>query len=431
MRSFNLFTFNKYSFNQETKTLDLHYSLDDEINFKESFVFNFEFVEYNHQLLDKAFFSLFIMAGVSYYKSYMPRTIKINNNILDTESSAFFSRTYQSGLGEFFYNNKLDPKTKINFPIEGSGKVIESKKNNENKLVGIGGGKDSLLTLEILKAAEQEIATWSVGHRAQLTPLVEKMGTKHFFVDRILDQNIIKLNEQGAMNGHVPISAILAMTGTIVAILSGMSEVVVSNEKSADEPTLVYDGIDINHQFSKSSVFEKDYQQYLKTHEGDNTEYYSFLRPIGELFIAELFAGIGFEKYKHVFSSCNRAFTQRNNNMFWCGQCPKCAFTFLIFTPFVERMELESLWNGKNLLLDTGLNQTYKELLGIEGEKPLDCVGEIRESRLAMDMAKKIYPELSMYEYESDNDYNYREIGPDSMPPESRNILLKYISNLN
>ena len=431
MRSFNLFTFNKYSFNQETKTLDLHYSLDDEINFKESFVFNFDFVEYDRQLLDKAFFSLFIMAGVSYYKSYMPRTIKINNNILDTESSAFFSRTYESGLGEFFYNNKLDPKAKINFPIEESDKVIEFKKNNQSKLVGIGGGKDSLLTLEILKAAKQEITTWSVGHRAQLAPLVETMGTKHFFVDRVIDQNIIKLNEQGAMNGHVPISAILAMAGTIVAILSGISEVVVSNEKSADEPTLLYDGIHINHQFSKSSVFEKDYQQYLKTQEGGNTNYYSFLRPIGELFIAELFASIGFEKYKQVFSSCNRAFTQGNNNMFWCGQCPKCAFTFLIFTPFVERMELESLWDGKNLLLDPQLTRTYKELLGIEGEKPLDCVGEIRESRLAMDMAKKIYPELSIYGYESDNSYDYREIGPDSMPPESRNILLDYINNLN
>jgi hypothetical protein len=371
------------------------------------------------------------MAGVSYYKSYMPSKININNNILDAESGAFFSRTYESGLGEFFYKNKLDPKTKINFPIVESGKIIESKKNNLSKLVGIGGGKDSLLTLEILKAAKQEIATWSVGHRDQLTPLVEKMGTKHFFVDRLIDQNIIKLNENGAMNGHVPISAILAMTGTIVAILSGISEVVVSNEKSADEPTLVYDGIDINHQFSKSSVFEKDYQKYLKTQEGGNTNYYSFLRPIGELFIAELFASIGFEKYKQVFSSCNRAFTQLNKNIFWCGQCPKCAFTFLIFTPFVERSELEKLWNGKNLLLDPELTQTYKELLGIEGKKPLDCVGEIRESRLAMDMAKKIYPELNMYEYESDNDYNYKEIGPDSMPPESRNILLDYINNLN
>jgi hypothetical protein len=431
MRSFNSFIFNKYTFDKNSKTLDLHFSLDNEIDFKESFIFDFNFIDYNPKQLDRAFFSLFIMAGISYYKSFIPKTIEINDNMLSPEGSAFFSRTYESGLGEFFYKNKLDPKTRINFPSTGTDKDMKYIDSNKSKLVGIGGGKDSLLTLEILRKSENDVSTWSVGHRAQLAPLIEKMESKHFFVDRVIDQKIIRLNEEGAMNGHIPISAILAMTGNIVAILSGISEVVVSNEKSADEPTLQYGGVNINHQYSKSSVFEKDYQNYLKNQEGSNTNYYSFLRPIGELFIAELFAKIGFEKYKKVFSSCNRAFTQVNKKIFWCGHCPKCAFTFLIFTPFVERNELEKLWNGKNLLLDPKLTQTFKELLGIEGEKPLECVGEIRESRLAMDMAKNIYPELSKYVYESDNNYNYKEIGPDCMPPESRNVLLNYINQLN
>ena len=432
MNKYNKFIFKKYEFDQESKVLDLFYSLDEEINFKESFVFDFDFVDYDKTILDQAFFSLFIMAGVSYYKSFLPSHIEIDNNNLDEASKAFFERTYEKGLGEFFYVNQLDPGTKINFPfIEKDSTTKTFSALNKNKLIGIGGGKDSLLTLEILRNSGQPIVTWSVGHRDQLSPLVELMGTKHLFIDRIIDKQILELNSQGAMNGHIPISAILACTGTVVSILSGNCEVVVSNEKSANEPSLSYQGIDINHQYSKSSVFEQDYQEYLKSELDNYSNYYSFLRPLGELYIAELFSKVGFAKYKSVFSSCNRAFTQNNNQIFWCGECAKCAFSFLIFTPFIDKEELEDLWNDKNLLLDPNLEKTYKELLGINGEKPLDCVGEIRESRLAMEMAKKIYPELTKYQYELDDNYNYQEIGPDLMPEEVRIILLKALGEKN
>src|SRR5690606_11803653 len=114
-----------------------------------------------------------------------------------------------------------------------------------------------------------------------------------------------------------------------------------------------------------------------------------FLRPLSELRIAELFAKVGFEKYKSLFSSCNRAFVLESKSMSWCGECSKCAFTFLILSPFIDQPELEKLWGGNNLLLDPSLEATYRQLLGIEGDKPLDCVGEIKESRAAMRLAQE------------------------------------------
>src|SRR5262249_21267878 len=151
----------------------------------------------------------------------------------------------------------------------------------------------------------------------------------------------------------------------------------------------------INHQYSKSQEFEHDFQAHLKRTLGENVRYYSFLRPLSEVRIAEMFAHVGFDKYHDVFSSCNRAFTHDSHHMFWGGTCPKCAFIFMALTPFVAREKVEALFSGKNLLLDPSLEPTYRNLLGVEGDKPLECVGEIKESREAMRLSFEKYPELA------------------------------------
>jgi hypothetical protein len=213
-----------------------------------------------------------------------------------------------------------------------------------------------------------------------------------------------------------------------VAILSGKKIVIVSNESSANEPDLVYRGVEINHQYSKSLEFEKNYQNF--TESTINSSYYSFLRPLTEVYISEIFSKIGFDKYRGVFSSCNRAFTHNSDHIFWCGECAKCAFTFLALTPFIERAKLEEIW-GKNLLLDPGLDMTYKKLLGIEADKPLDCVGEIKESRAAMRLAQNIYPELDKYIFELPSDYNYKSLSDHSMPGEMYTYLISKLEILN
>ena len=136
-----------------------------------------------------------------------------------------------------------------------------------------------------------------------------------------------------------------------------------------------------------------------------------------------MFAQVGLDKYRQAFSSCNRAYRHGENHMFWCGECPKCAFVFLIFTPFVERSKLEELWGGKNLLLDSALRKTYEQLLGIEGDKPLECVGEIKESRAAMRLAQDIYPELRVFEFDLPADYDFRAWSEQAMPTEIYDIL--------
>ena len=419
-RSFSSFVFHSYHFDESAKTLTLNYRFDDELKFSETFRFDFAFVNHDAAVLDQAIQALFFMAGVSYYKAYRSESITINQGKLNAEDATFFAKTYEKGLGEYFYVNKMDPRTEVPFSPTTTEKTRALSANTSGLLISIGGGKDSLVTAELLRS-QPKVATWSLGHRSQMTPLIQKIKLPHFWVERTIDPLIIELGKQDALRGHIPISAVFGCVGTIVSILTGYQDGVVSNENSANEPTLEYDGVSINHQYSKSLEYEQDYQAYLKRHFGDSLRYYSFLRPLSELRIAELFAEHAYEKYKHVFSSCNRAYVQSSTSMSWCGVCSKCAFVFLALSPFIERKELEKLWH-KNLLLDPSLVTTYQNMLGISGDKPLDCVGEIKESRTAMRRIADQYPGLG-YEFDIPKDYDFRALAPHSMPEDIFAVL--------
>lgn len=432
MSPYKQFIFENYNYNTDSNTLILHYSLDGVLTFEETFIFEIDPVDYDSAVLDRSLQALFFMAGVSYYKTYLPKEIIVKQGSLDAESAAFFSNTYQRGLGEFFYVNNLDLRTSVAFPIttEISNKIVKSK--GSGALIGVGGGKDSLVCIETLRNVLPGVTTWALGHKQQLTPLVERIALPHAWVKRNWDRKLLALNEQDAYNGHVPISAIIACVGVVLAVLTGRRDVIVSNEHSANEPTLEYRGVAINHQYSKSQEFEKNFQTFLSHYFGDSLRYYSFLRPFSEMYIAELFAKVAFDKYEGVFSSCNRAYTHTSDHMFWCGECPKCAFVFLALTPFISRERLEAIWHGKNLLLDPKLGLLYRRLLGIEGAKPLECVGIIKENRAAMRIAQKQYPELAgTYHFELADDYDYRDLMGDELPDEIRSIVADKLAALD
>jgi UDP-N-acetyl-alpha-D-muramoyl-L-alanyl-L-glutamate epimerase len=423
------FIFESYSFDKQTGKLELHYAMDDALHFTESYRFDFPYANYDEAVLDRALQALFFIAGSSYYKTYIPPEIVVRAGELDAQMAAFFSKTYQRGLGEFWYVNKLDPNTPVHFPATPD-VVQASPHDGSGQLVAIGGGKDSLVTVELLRREGADVTTWSLNHRPQFTPLVGRIGLPHCWVEREWDAQLFDLKEKDAYNGHIPISAIFGCVGVIVAILSGKRDVVVSNEQSANEPTLHYQGVAINHQYSKSEEFEVDFQAFLQHVFGDTIRYYSLLRPFTEIRIGEIFAKIAWDKYKDVFSSCNRAYVHGSDRMSWCGTCPKCAFVFMALTPFIPREELEKLWDGKNLLLDPTLEPMYRSLLGIEGDKPLECIGEVKESRAAMRVAEQQYPELQgKYSYELPNDYDVRRLGSNKMPADAHTLFEKAMAD--
>lgn len=434
MSTYQQFIFENYHFDRDSRILTLSYSMDDVLPFTETYRFDFDFVDYDPVALDRACQLLFFIAGVSYFKAYVPPQIVVRTGEIDESLAGFLSEVYQKGLGEFFYVNQLDPRQAIAFPITATQPLPRRPVNQtlEGLLIGVGGGKDSLVSIELLRDQPEPITTWSLNHRPQLAPLVERIGLPHAWVERAWDPVLLEIKDQpGAFNGHIPISAIFAACGTIVALLTGRRYSVVSNEQSANEPTLHYKGLAINHQYSKSQAFEQLFQTQLDRLFGDRVGYFSFLRPLSEVMIGRLFAHIAFDTYKDVFSSCNRAFVHSSTRMSWCGVCAKCAFVYLALAPFIAEAELRALWNGKNLLQDPRLEPTYRQLLGIEGDKPFDCVGEIKEARTAMRLMQTIHPELAQkYQFDIPAGYDYTTVAGHHMPPAYAAVLSRATATL-
>ncbi len=388
----SVFSFDSVTLDRDARAIRLVYVLDDGTRFVETFTLPAELplpVTLSPEL-ERLLFALHLAAGVSYYKAYCPPTIAIRNGQLSQPEAAFWTDVYEQGLGEFFYQNAIDFRGLIKFPIT---KATAPKTASptppaiKRVLVPVGGGKDSAVTIELLREAGVPMTLLRVGQHPLIDAFVQKTGLPCLTVERQISPELIRLNAAGAKNGHVPVTAILSLLALIVATLRGDDAVVMSNESSADEGNTEYLGRTVNHQWSKGLEFETGLQKYLVQTVRSTVRYFSLLRPLNELQIAQLFAR--HEQYFELCTSCNRNWTlvkQRPDER-WCGQCPKCAFVFALLAAHLDRPQVLAAFGEKNLFADPSLAPLYRQLLGIQGFKPFECVGTPAETAAAFLMA--------------------------------------------
>ena len=252
----------------------------------------------------------------------------------------------------------------------------------------IGGGKDSVVSLEVLRSAQEPIILFSLGEFEAINRVARVSGLPMATVKRRLSQNLFELNSQGALNGHIPISAVIAFVLPVCAILYGFDSAALSNERSASSGNLDYGGMGINHQYSKGFEFERNVSRHFRGRLLQHFEYFSLLRPFSELQIARLFSRS--TAYHPVFTSCNAAFKIDHGRRIsrWCCACPKCRSTFLLMAPFMEKARLLSIF-GQNLLDTQDQITGFEELMGLRGIKPFECVGEPDEYLAALLLLSK------------------------------------------
>ena len=332
--------------------------------------------------LDNIVFNIGMIELISYWKAACSPTVVIKPFNLDPAQIAWWKNLYFHGLGEFFYLNSIDV-TSTDFmnitPVETQ--CIASLPANSlprnGVIIPVGGGKDSAVTIELLGGMPGSIPLIMNPRGASLDTIFAKGFNADQFIEiqRTIDPTLLKLNEQGFLNGHTPFSAMLAFVTVLAAIVTGSRHIALSNESSANEATI--EGTDINHQYSKSFRFESDFRDYVKRWICDDVSYFSFLRPLNELQIAFCFAR--FPKYHPVFKSCNAG----SKTDSWCGVCAKCLFTCCILSPFLGEKDLVRIF-GENLFAKESLKAVFDQLTGVADEKPFDCVGTIREVNLAL-----------------------------------------------
>jgi len=382
------FTFKDWQLNVASGELCLHYQDAQFGPFTERLIFpqvTQQRVDALGQQLQKAIDCLHWMAGVSYYKTSLARRINFTGVRPDLAQARWLEQTWQAGLAELAHTNQLGWLGDIRFNGEFAEPLARSLELAPRSLVAIGGGKDSLVSIEHLKTVGESFQLFVVGQSAFIEEVAATTGQPLYRVERYLDPRLGEANDQGAYNGHVPVTAINGCVAVVAALLGDFDAVVFSNERSADEGNLrAENGQWVNHQYSKSFAYEISWQNIVQTSLASDLRCFSLLRPFSELAIVKQFAR--YPRYFPVFSSCNRNFHlagSQNQGHHWCGSCPKCAFVFLALAPFISQQELLGIFQ-RNLLEDEALNELYAALLDLAGIKPFECVGEARECRVAM-----------------------------------------------
>lgn len=330
----------------------------------------------------KALELLHRIAGISYYKTGLARRIEPG---VGTCTAQFLNELYEQGLGEFAHVNGLDLSGVINFSANRDTLADPVDLDlPERALVAMGGGKDSLVCLQLLTDAGIEVQPICVGGSELIGETVKTAGLPLLRVGRKLAAGLLDMNAAGAWNGHVPVTAIHSAILLCASLLYGYRYIVFANESSADEATLTTaQGKEVNHQYSKSLAFEKSFREVVSNTVSDGIEYFSLLRPFGETAIARRFARM--TEFHPVFSSCNRNFHQDGSHIEgrWCRDCPKCRFAALALAPFMSPAQLRAI-QGAELLDEQRQLLGFKELCGLGKHKPFECVGSVSECRAAV-----------------------------------------------
>lgn len=334
------------------------------------------------QFLNYLIFHVGLVELISYWKATCSPNVYIEADFIDEKQTEWFKKLYYYGLGEFFFVNNIETNIDDFMNIIVSGEKHEYHVSYEGKgnLIPIGGGKDSVVTLELLKNFKDDNNPFIINPK-DVTMKCAQIGgyssDQIISVKRTICPNLLELNKQGFLNGHTPFSAIVAFISYLTAYIAGKKYIVLSNEASANESTVI--GTKINHQYSKTYEFENDFNHYTQKYFGIDIKYFSMLRPLSEFQIGMLFAT--YPKYHKVFKSCNVG--SKQNPWIWCNNCAKCLFVYIILSPYLYKDGLINIF-GEDLFDKKELLPLFKELTGNAKTKPFECVGTIREVRYAI-----------------------------------------------
>lgn len=386
-----------YSLKNNIFSVEFNFNLADKYSFHPTLTFPArDFNKWKNapeELIQNIVFHIGMVELISYWKAACPPKVIIKPHILNAKQIAFWKKVYFNGLGEFFYLNNINASIDDFMEIQadiGSELKKTDIMTDDSVIIPIGGGKDSVVTLELLKNFGKNNLPLIMNPRNASLETAQIGGYLReniIEISRSIHPQLLELNKQGFLNGHTPFSALLAFVTLLSAVFTGKRNIALSNESSANEATV--ENTTVNHQYSKGYEFEHDFRTYVNTYITSSINYFSFLRPLSELQIGSLFAK--YPKYFASFKSCNVG----SKTDIWCGNCPKCLFSFIILSPFIKRKNMISIF-GKDMLNDESLRFYFEQLIGIENVKPFECVGTVDEVNVAINMIIKQIPQNEM-----------------------------------
>lgn len=394
-KDYSNFVYNGYNLEKNADSIDI--SFDFEIEGLSKFcpttrimTDNLNVVNvFDSLIAQRIIFSLGMVEAVSYWKCSCAPNMIVKCGRLSLDDCLWWKKLYYNGLGEFFYKNSIQTSFDdfINIKCVSDsekGEAVDFKSTGKN-IIPVGGGKDSNVTMNLLRNEHDKNMCFTVNNQGARTESALAAGyaendiIKTF---RTIDKNLLDLNARGFLNGHTPFSAIVAFLSFYCAYLIGADNIILSNEASANESNI--GGTEINHQYSKSYEFECDFNNYAAAHFDICTKYFSILRAFNELQISKYFSSC--KQFHKVFKSCNVG-SKKN---VWCAACAKCLFVYIILSPFLSQEELIDIF-GCDMLDKIEMKNDFDGLTGISAVKPFECIGTVEEVRCALDMTADKY----------------------------------------
>lgn len=388
----------------------------------------------DRELFEYLVFHIGLIELVSYFKCTCSPNVEIKAGYINEEQIAWFKKLYYYGLGEFMYINNIKCELDDLMDIT----VTSTRKfdynvdyNGEGNMIAVGGGKDSVVSLNLLEGLNN--TCFMINPKVPGIESVKTAGYDSLYsIERVIDKNLLKLNEQGFLNGHTPFSAAVAFISYLLAYINERKYIVLSNEGSANEPTVL--GTKINHQYSKTYEFESDFNKYTKKFFNIDIKYFSLLRCLSEFQIAMLFSQ--YKKYHNVFKSCNVG--SKSVPWVWCCNCAKCLFVYIILSPFLSHEEMVSIF-GEDMYENESLLNIFIELCGYSDKKPFECVGTYSEVRYAISLVINKGGKLPFllkyfkdnYPLELEHDFKKDFNTENNIPAEFIEIVKKELNRVN
>ncbi len=377
-----------HSYELTGEGVDYHFSID-EFHFYPKWRWDAKLIPENidRRALDRIIFSLGMAELVSYWKCACPPTVRVMCGSLSGEQINWWKKLYFNGLGEFFYKNgitaDLDSFMTIIPQKSESEPIRDFLSERQGALIPVGGGKDSVVTLELLSEMRPDNLCYIINPRGATLNCAHTAGygdEKIIGPCRTIDKALLERNAAGWLNGHTPFSAIVAFSSYLFAFITGKKYIALSNESSANEANI--GGTKINHQYSKSTEFERDFRDYCAKYLLPRPEYFSMLRPWSEWQITKKF--VTYPKYLDIFQSCNVG----SKTDTWCGKCAKCLYVYIMLAAFLDDEKLVRIF-GSDMLNNPDFTELFNGLVFADFDKPFECVGTRAEIQLALYRAAK------------------------------------------
>jgi hypothetical protein len=291
---------------------------------------------------------------------------------------------------------------RLDFTLRGgAGKPIVARAPKPDRvLLLMGGGKDSLYSYELLRAAGLDVEcfymteacrTWQQLRRTRDRLAGEAVQHRAYLDANQMGRLETRFGRDYPTQFQVGQALFLSVP---YALARGCAHIAIGAERSANERTGTYRDVAVSHQYEKSAAYFARLNRYFARRYGGAIRVWSPLHGLFDLGIYGRFLA-GSPRLIDLQSSCGGANSYRRH----CGRCEKCAFVAALFTALSSDRDAFRALFPLDPLDDVSL---FDEWYHGRFERPRACVGSLRELRVALRLGRARGWKTSIHAYDRD-----------------------------